>query len=150
MQSNDIEKRSAIIEALILQHHLKSSLDLLRHWVIQDQIIPVIDSINDLEFNYRLLIQYVEEGVEDPQRGTIYFSMIRQALQLLDSLKEESLIFAGSGYQYQQIRYYRLHPELQKDYFSELESLSSGYLLISLLENRQQQRRKFIGQSQKT
>jgi len=134
MQSNDIEKRSAIIEALILQHHLKSSLDLLRHWVIQDQIIPVIDSINDLEFNYRLLIQYVEEGVEDPQRGTIYFSMIRQALQLLDSLKEESLIFAGSGFQYQQIRYYRLHPELQKDYFSELESLSSGYLLISLLE----------------
>lgn len=133
MQSTDIIANNKLIESLILKHQLKSALDLLRHWVIREQTIPMIDSINELEFNYRLLIQYVEEGVEDPQREKIYFSMIRQAFQILDSIKEESLIFVGSGYEYQQIRYYRLHPELQKDYLSELESFSSSHLLISFL-----------------
>ena len=134
MQTNEIIQRSNTIYRLIQSRQLKIAIDAIRRWAIDGQMTEVHESLNELEFNYRLLIQYVEDGVNDPHRELIYQAMIRRAFHLVDTLKEEWMIMFASGYEYTQVRDERQHQDTTRDYVSELEDLSSGHLLISLLE----------------
>jgi tetratricopeptide (TPR) repeat protein len=134
MQANEIIQRSNTIYRLIQSKQLKIAFDAIRRWAIDGQMVTVHESLNELEFNYRLLIQYVEEGVNDPQREHIYKTFVRQAFHLVDILKEEWMILYASGYEYVQLRDERHNHEPEHDFVSELEDLSSGHVLISFLE----------------
>lgn len=142
MQATDIIQRSKIIYRLIQNKQLKIALDAIRQWAVEEHKTSILDSLAALEFNYRLLIQYVEQGVDDPQRNNIYQSMLRQAFHMVDFLKEEATVAYGSGYEAEQIRYKRLHSETQ-DLVATLENLSPGHdVLISLLEEKNQETQK--------
>jgi len=133
MQANEIIQRSNTLYRLIQSRQLKIAIDAIRRWAIDGQMAEVNESLNELEFNYRLLIQYVEDGINDPHRERVYQTMVRQAFHLVDTLKEEWMIMYASGYEYAQVRQERQQKESTLDYVSELENLSSGHVLISLL-----------------
>jgi tetratricopeptide (TPR) repeat protein len=134
MQANEIIQRSNTLYRLIQSRQLKIAIDAIRRWAIDGQMTEVHESLTELEFNYRLLIQYVEDGVNDPHRERVYQTMIRQAFHLVDTLKEEWMIMYASGYEYTQVRQERQNQKPIHDFVSELENLSSGNVLISLLE----------------
>lgn len=151
MQASEIIQRSNTIYRLIQSRQLKIAIDAIRRWAIDSQMTAVHDALNAMEFNYRLLIQYVEDGINDPQRENIYQTMIRQAFHLVDTLKEEWMIIAASGYEYAQVRYERQQQQASslRDYVAELEDLSSGRALISLLEEGNENEHERVEEARK-
>jgi len=134
MQANEITERSNTIYRLIQSKQLKIAFDAIRRWAMDGKMTAVHESLNELEFNYRLLIQYVEEGINDPHREHIYKTLVRHAFRLVDILKEEGMILCASDYEYAQLRNERQNHEPKHDFVSELEDLSSDHVLISFLE----------------
>jgi len=134
MKVSDIQNTANLIFTQLKNRRLKEALDSLRNWILTVQLPAYSDKIDELEANYRLMLQYAVEGASDPQRDAVYFGFIRKAFHLSDIIREELLTKYSSGYDYTQIRYAsQLSSGL--DYFvASLEEQSVNRSLGTLLE----------------
>ena len=64
------------------------------------------DRLEDLQQNYKYLLHYYVEGVDDPQRKTVYTKLIAKLFVLNSELLEELLIRNSSNFEYTQKRYF--------------------------------------------
>jgi len=64
------------------------------------------DRLEDLQQNYKYLLHYYVEGVDDPQRKTVYTKLIAKLFVLNSELREELLIRNSTNFEYTQKRYF--------------------------------------------
>lgn len=69
------------------------------------------DTYDELQQNYRFLLDYFIKGIEDPQRKIVYNKIVARLFILMNELREELLFRNSSNFEYLQKRFfpYRLH-----------------------------------------
>jgi tetratricopeptide (TPR) repeat protein len=134
MKVYDIQNTANQIYTELKNRRLKEALDSIRNWIFTVQLPAYSDTIDELEANYRLMLQYAVDGASDPQRDMVYFGFIRKAFHLADMIREELLVKYSGGYDYTQLRY-STHLPSGLDYFvALLEEQTVNRSLGTLLE----------------
>jgi len=136
MTQQDIIKTHKIISMLLNNKQLKDSfnaLDLFLHslqnWSFSEKKI-------ELENNYKLMLQYAVDGVQDPERHLIYNKLITSIYTLSDEVKEALLFRDSVSYEYSQMRYYAAaHPPRLQLVFSELADVQVNMSLSEAVDN---------------
>jgi len=85
---------------------LKNAFDTTRALVDELQIGEFADRLEELQQNYRYLLNYFIEGIEDPQRKSVYNKLIAKSFILNSELREELLLRNSSNFEFTQKRYY--------------------------------------------
>jgi len=85
---------------------LKNAFESTRLLVNELQIGEYADRLDDLQQNYSYLLNYFIEGIEDPQRKTVYNKLIAKCFLLNSELREELLMRNSSNFEFVQKRYY--------------------------------------------
>ena len=69
------------------------------------------DTYDELQQNYRFLLDYFIKGIDDPQRKIVYNKIVARLFILMNELREELLFRNSSNFEYLQKRFfpYRLH-----------------------------------------
>lgn len=116
------------------KRQLKQALDQLRNWLQTIHVPEYIERVDEIENHYRLMLQYAVDGVNDPQREVVYHTLIRNAFQLTDTIREELLIKFSSGYDYAQIRFYRPQLRSLNAIVASLEELAANKAVAFLIE----------------
>lgn len=92
--------------SLLTDGKLKSAFEKLRLMIDELQEGAFTDRYDDLQQNYRLLLDYFLRGVDDPQRKVIYNKLISKLFVLTCELREELLFRNSSNFEYLQKRYF--------------------------------------------
>ena len=85
---------------------IKSTFEKTSDLVNELQVGEFSDRLEDLQQNYRFLLQYYITGVEDPQRKSVYNKLIARLFVLNSELREELLYRNSTNFEYTQKRYY--------------------------------------------
>lgn len=132
---------------------LKQAIDALRSWLQDVHLLEYVDSVDELENNYRLMLQYAVDGVNDPQRELVYHNLVKKAFLLTDTIREELFTKFSSGYDYSQIRYYRSQLRSLRAIVNSLEEQSTNKVVAFLIEeglNQQSNRKEQIALHEQT
>jgi len=106
MTSKQIEKTSTQAIGYTLNGQLKKAFDATRLLADELQWGDINDRLVDLHDNYRLMIQYYMQGVDDPERRRIFSKLSGKLLQLNLLLREELLMRNITAFEYTQKRYF--------------------------------------------
>ena len=85
---------------------LKNAFETTKTLVDELQIGEFGDRLEDLQQNYGYLLNYFIEGIEDPQRKSVYNKLIAKCFILNSELREELLLRNSSNFEFTQKRYY--------------------------------------------
>lgn len=113
---------------------LKNAFEKTKLLVLELQIGEYADRLDDLQQNYRYLLQYYISGVEDPQRKTIFNKLIAKTFVLNSELREELLFRNSSDFEYTQKRYFP-HTKRHTSTVDLFESLQYFHKQSNLLSN---------------
>ncbi len=106
MNASQIHTSYKSISRSLINGQLKKAFDELGLLTNLLQIGAYTDLYNELQQNYRYLLQYYVNGVEDPQRKTVYNRLISRLFVLVSELREELLTNNSSNYEYSAKRYF--------------------------------------------
>ena len=90
----------------LAQGQLANAFDKTKLLVSELQLGEYSDRLEDLQQNYRYLLQYYISGVDDPQRKTVYNKLISKLFTLNSELREELLLRNSSNFEFTQKRYF--------------------------------------------
>lgn len=94
------------------------------------------DRFNTLQENYRYMLQYYVDGMDDPQRMSIYNKLIAKLFLLVEETRETLLFQNSTGFEYSRKRYLpytRKHWDLQL-LFKQLQDDHNQIALLSAEE----------------
>lgn len=134
MTAAQIQTTYKSILHFLLMGQVKNAFGKLKLFIDELQIGEYTDRLEDLQQNYRYLLQYYVNGIEDPQRKSVYNKLIAKTFIATAELREELLLRNSTGFEYTQKRYF---PHTKK-YISTNEiyiSLKYFYSQTSLIEN---------------
>lgn len=92
--------------SLLTDGKLKAAFEKIRQLIDELQEGAFSDRYDDLQQNYRLLLDYFLRGVDDPHRKVIYNKLISKLFVLTCELREELLYRNSSNFEYLQKRYF--------------------------------------------
>lgn len=113
---------------------LKNAFDKTNALVDELQIGEYADRLKDIQQNYRFLLQYYIDGVEDPQRKLVYNKLIAKAFILNADLREELLLRNSTNFEYTQKRYFP-HTKRYRSATEILIALNYYYSQTGLIGN---------------
>lgn len=85
---------------------LKDAFDTTKILINDLQIGEYSDRLEDIQQNYGYLLQYYIDGVDDPQRKSVYNKLIAKCFVLNSELREELLVRNSSNFEFAQKRYF--------------------------------------------
>ena len=91
---------------LLATGKLKSAFDKTKLLVDELQLGVYADRCDELQQNYRYLLDYYVSGIEDPERKTVYNKLIAKTFILNSELRDELLFRNSSNFEYTQQRYF--------------------------------------------
>ena len=96
----------------------------------------ITDKLSELESSYRYMIQYMLDGLNDPNRQTFYNSLLLSAYTLADKTVECLLEKESTALYYQKKRYYKTRPEETiQTALDEVDKATGDLSLNSLLND---------------
>jgi tetratricopeptide (TPR) repeat protein len=122
MNASQIESTYKAAHGLLLKARLKPAMDKIRLLIEELQWGEMTDKLNELEQNYRFMLQYFASGAQDPERKIIYNKLIARLINLNNRIKEELLMRNATSFEYTQIRYFphKLHFNSTGDLYDSL------------------------------
>lgn len=85
---------------------VKAAFDKTAILINELQVGDFADRLENLQQNYRYLLQYYVTGTDDPQRKSVYNKLIAKLFVLTSELREELMIRNSTNFEYTQKRYY--------------------------------------------
>lgn len=85
---------------------LKFAFDKLQLLSAELQVGAYVDRLNDMEQNYRYMLQYFVEGLNDPQRNEMYNKIVARMLSLGYELNDQLHYSMSTQFDYVQRRYF--------------------------------------------
>ena len=96
----------------------------------------ITDKLSELESSYRYMVQYMLDGLNDPNRQTFYNSLLLSAYTLADKTVECLLEKESTALYYQKKRYYKTRPEETiQTALDEVDKATGDLSLNSLLND---------------
>lgn len=120
------------------QGQLKNAFDKTQLLVNELQMGEFTDRLDDLRQNYRYLLDYFINGIEDPQRKIVYNKLVSKIFVLNSELREELLLRNSTNFEYTQKRFFphsRRHSSTE-DLFNALNYYHTQSKILESMENR--------------
>jgi len=105
MTDRNIESTFQSTLKYLLSGHLKNAFDNTRLFVQELQDGKYSDTLDEYQQNYRYLLKYYTQGVNDPERKTIYNKLIARIFILNQILCEELLMRISTRFEFTQKRF---------------------------------------------
>lgn len=140
MDVNSIEHQHKEVNTLLANHRLKEALLLLDAMSLSCGDYLLQQELNGIQTSYNYMLQYMEQGMDDPERDSMYHSLLVKAYSVADQLYI-CLLDEVSSHLYHRLRkQQKLHP-LQDNLSSilaTLESFNDSINLFQLLHDEEQ------------
>ena len=104
MTDIDINQNHALICNLIANRELKPAFDLLQRLISANGIGEYMDEYDNLEQNYRFMLKYTVEGINDPERQKVYQHLLVSTFELTDKTKDDLKMKYSQHVEYQKKR----------------------------------------------
>lgn len=134
MNSHDIISLKKNILLNLSKRQLKEAFTLLAKLTVNTQDWKITESLNELETNYKYMLHYFFEGVSDPERESVYNSLLRSLYELTDDAADELLKTESANIFYEKYRNNTLNPYSINDFHKQLTDISESISLTDLLE----------------
>ncbi|NPA35659.1 MAG: hypothetical protein GXO47_02305 [Chlorobi bacterium] len=109
------------------EHRIKDAFDLIAPLVKDSHNSDLIDAHYNMEFNYKSMLKYMVEGINDPERQKIYNRQLNDIYQLIDKVYD----FLMTKYSYD--IYYETKRKGEKNSLKEaLENYSASLTSLEL------------------
>ncbi|MBD8388514.1 tetratricopeptide repeat protein [Dysgonomonas sp. BGC7] len=142
MNSRDIISLKKEILQNLSKRQLKDSFEGLAKLTVNTQDWKISETLSDLETNYKYMLHYLFEGVEDTQRETVYRNLVRSLYELTDDSADELLKIESSNIFYEKLRINSLKSNTLNDCFNQLKDIADSLSLIDLLEEGDEKAQK--------
>jgi tetratricopeptide (TPR) repeat protein len=134
MNNRDIVALKKEILQYLSKRQLKDVFESLTKLVVHLQDWKVSGTLSELETNYKFMLHYLFEGVEDPGREDVYRSLLRSLYELTDDSVDELLNIESPNIFYEKYRVNTLKNSSLADYAKQLKDINDSFSLIDLLE----------------
>ncbi len=138
MNSRDIISLKKDILQNLSKRQLKDAFELLMKLVVNTQDWKISETLSELETNYKFMLHYLFEGVEDPERENVYRNLLRSLYELTDDSADELLKLESPNIFFEKLRTNALRSDSITDYHSQLKDIIDSIALVDLLENREE------------
>ncbi|NDV96854.1 hypothetical protein D0T84_18360 [Dysgonomonas sp. 521] len=140
MNNRDIIALKKEILQRLSKRQLKDVFESLTKLVVHLQDWKISGTLSELETNYKFMLHYLFEGVEDPGREDVYRSLLRSLYELTDDSVDELLNIESSNIFYEKYRINTLKNSSLTDYAKQLKDIKDSFSLIGLLEEGEEKR----------
>ncbi len=135
VNDKDIRAGHRQICNLLSARKLKPAFDLLEQLIAANGLGEYRDEYLNLEQNYRFMLKYTVEGINDPERQKIYKHLLVSAFELADGCAESLKLKYSQSLEYQKKRgFTRLYIEDLEHYYSLLEDYHLQQQLKALID----------------
>lgn len=134
MTDKELKEKSNQVSNLLSARKLKPAFDLLERLILDNGLGEYSDEYFSLEQNYKFMLKYTVEGINDPERQKIYEHLLISTFELADNTFENLRLKYSQSVEYQKKRGFVKHfIKDGKQYLHELENYSVQKELRSLL-----------------
>lgn len=95
---------------LLRELRLAEALQMMQVDIEEIQDWGLKDKLNEINVAYNYMLQYMEQGINDPQRENYYQSLLQNCYDLAEKLHFKKLTRLSSTFYFERIRYYQDHP----------------------------------------
>lgn len=141
MNEQSVKEQYKYVYALIREKRLKEVLEQLESLSFQYPDWGLRTRLDNLKVSYTYMLQYMKQGVADPQRGVLYHQLLREALEITDQARLQALDSVSSHYYHTLRREFRAGSrqlDLKQPLFV-LESFGDDLSVSRLLSDEKQQ-----------
>jgi len=132
----EIKEKYIQICNLLSERKLKPAFDLLEKLISGSGLGELRDEYVTLEQNYKFMLKYTVEGINDPERQKIYEHLLISSFELADSAYEQLRMKYSQSIEYQKKRGFTKHFITDFDEFiKEMENFSVQKELRNLLSD---------------
>lgn len=114
------------------KRQLKDAFELLMKLAVNIQDWKISETLSELETNYKFMLHYMFEGVEDTERENVYRNLLRSLYELTDDAADELLKVESSNIFYERYRVINYRRLNILDYFNQLQELVENIAIVSL------------------
>lgn len=126
-----ISRKKDIIQKIKLRR-IKESFEELIKVSVNLQDWRISEKLSELETNYRYMLHYQFEGLEDAQRTQVYNDIVRSLYELTDDVFDELMVVESANLFYDKIRISRLTIPVSMAHYGE--QLKNYKATMSVLE----------------
>lgn len=131
---NALTYKKEILEKLS-KRQLKEAFELLTKLVVNTQDWHASEKLSELETNYKYMLHYQFEDTVDPQKDTIYNTILRTLYELTDDASDELLTIDSSNIFYERLRINTVRTSLTlSEIKKQLKDVTESWALADLLE----------------
>jgi len=134
MNTNQIHETYTSALHFLTLGQVKNAFNKTSDLINELQLGEYSDRLNDMQQNYRYLLQYYISGVDDPERKLVYNKLIAKIFALNSDLREELLVRNSSNFEYSQKRYFP-HTKRHNSPIELYSALKYFYSQSELLKN---------------
>jgi tetratricopeptide (TPR) repeat protein len=109
MTETEIKNKYRLICNLLSARKIKPAFDLLEQLIAETGLGELQEHYTRLEQNYKFMLKYTVEGINDPERQRIYEHLIISAFELADSTSENLRMKYSQSVEYQKKRGFNKH-----------------------------------------
>lgn len=136
MNNQEIITTKKNILAYLSKRQLKNAFEALIKLTVNLQDWHVSERINELETNYKYMLHYMFEGVQDNERSKVYRNLVRSLYELTDDSADELLRIESSNIFYDKLRIAALKtPFSIPDYLRQLKDITDSLSIAELIES---------------
>lgn len=142
MLSHEVAGIQHNIYKSLSQKHLQQSFEELKKVIRELQDWPANEQLGELETSYRYMIQYMLDGVRDPERMQVYNHLLASTYRLADTVCEKLLTRDSMTLYYGKKRVIASQNKSLLQAFGVLDNAISELSLSSLFPNPEEEQRK--------
>ena len=132
----EIKEKYKQICNLLSERKLKPAFDLLDQLISESGLGEFRDEFESLEQNYKFMLKYTVEGINDPERQKVYEHLLISSFELADNTFEQLRMKFSQSIEYQKKRGFTKHFITNFDEFlGDLDKFSIHKELRNLLND---------------
>lgn len=136
MTKQEIQRYTDKVRYNLENGKIKNTFDALNFLLMRMQNWQLRENLHDLEENYKRMLDYLINGVQDPQRDKVLNDLMRSLYNVSDSVELELKTDAYSSYYYDRRRSYLYSfQESPDELVKSLEDIGGRLELLLLLED---------------
>lgn len=141
MDESTVNRQYQNINRLLNEHKLKDALRELSVFLSDMPEWDIKAELENTQTSYRYMLQYMEQGIKDPERDNLYKKLLITAYHLADKIRIAKLTPTSSYHYFERRRFYKIVPMrtlpvLQMELETYTEDMAVGKLLNT--DNRQE------------
>lgn len=134
MNTQEILSIKKQILSNLSKRQLKDVFALLMKLTINIQDWKYSNMVSELETNYKFMLHYLFEGIDDPERNKVYQNLQRSLYELTDDITNDLLKNQSPSIFYEKYRINSLKNNTLNDYKDQLKDIFETISLLDLTE----------------